>query len=233
MAVTTNGSYIIGDSYVGGIVGENQSGVTLKNCINNGVAAGYDRYIGGIVGYNEYQATIYDCASYLSDYDNSIFRMIVDTWNAKGDYAGGIAGYNDGNIVFAKESEAITVKSVSGIVVGRNYVGGIAGFNDVNGELDVHYTLIGGRIYAYGDCAGGGFGLNASQKLLSQELMIKPRSINGRYYVGGCIGANVVELTADITMDQFRKSILWWNHRLSENLYKSRSAGHIRRWIYP
>ena len=204
VAVTTNGSYIIGNSYVGGIVGENQSGVTLKNCINNGVAAGYDRYIGGIVGYNEYQATIYDCASYLSDYDNSIFRMIVDTWNAKGDYAGGIAGYNDGNIVFAKESEAITVKSVSGIVVGRNYVGGIAGFNDVNGELDVHYTLIGGRIYAYGDCAGGGFGLNASQKLLSQELMIKPRSINGRYYVGGCIGANVVELTADITMDQFR-----------------------------
>lgn len=204
VAVTTNGSYIIGNRYVGGIAGENQGGVTLKNCTNNGVAAGYDCYVGGIVGYNDYQATIYDCASYLSDYDNSIFRMIVDTWNAKGDYAGGIAGYNNGNIIITKDSEAITVKSVSGIVVGRNYVGGIAGFNDVNGELDVHYTLIGGRIYAYGDCAGGGFGFNASEKLLTQELTIKPRSINGRCCVGGCIGANAVELTSDITMDQFR-----------------------------
>ena len=41
-----------------------------------------------------------------------------------------------------------TVKSVSSIVVGGSYVGGVAGFNDVNGSLDVHYTLIGGRIYA-------------------------------------------------------------------------------------
>ncbi len=200
--VTTNASYVIGNSYVGGIVGKNTGEVTIQNCINNGVAAGYDCYIGGITGYND--ATIEDCASYLSDYSSSIFKMIVSTWNATGDFAGGITGYNNGTIKFSASSEKVTVKSVSSIVVGNNYVGGIAGFNDVSGTLDVHYTLIGGRIHAYGDCAGGGIGFNASENLLTQELTIKPSSVQGRYYVGGCIGANVVNLTKNITMDGFR-----------------------------
>lgn len=203
VSTTTNASYVIGKNYVGGIVGKNTDEVTLKDCINNGVVAGYGKYIGGIAGYND-NATISDCASYLSDYDNSIFDMVVSKWEATGDYAGGIAGYNNGKITFSDQSEKITVKSVASIVVGNNYIGGIAGFNDVNGELDVHYTLIGGRIYAYGDCAGGAFGLNASTKTLVQELTIKPQSVQGQYYVGGCIGANVVNLPKDTEMSQIR-----------------------------
>ena len=89
-------------------------------------------------------------------------------------------------------------------MVGKNYVGGIAGFNDQNASIDVHYTLIGGRIYAYGDCAGGAFGLNTSEKVLTSELTIKPQSIQGRYYVGGCIGANVVDLDSNVNMTQIR-----------------------------
>lgn len=203
VSTTTNASYVIGKNYVGGIVGKNTDEVTLKDCINNGVVAGYGNYIGGIAGYNDH-AVISDCASYLSDYDNSIFDMVVSKWEATGDYAGGIAGYNNGKITFSDQSEKITVKSVASIVVGNNYIGGIAGFNDVNGELDVHYTLIGGRIYAYGDCAGGAFGLNASTKTLEQELAIKPQSVQGQYYVGGCIGANVVNLQEDTEMSQIR-----------------------------
>lgn len=201
--VTTNVSYVIGNNYVGGIVGKNTENVTLDNCVNNGVVAGYEKYIGGIVGYND-NATISDCASYLSDYDNSVFNMVVSDWKAVGDYAGGIAGYNNGKITFSGASQKITVKSVASIVVGQNYIGGIAGFNDVGGELDVHYTLIGGRIYAYGNCAGGAFGLNASTKTLEQELAIKPQSVQGTYYVGGCIGANVVDLAQETTMSQIR-----------------------------
>lgn len=202
--VTTNASYVIGKKYVGGIVGENSSGVTLENCVNNGVAAGYEKYVGGIVGYNASGATINDCASYLSDYDNSVFKMITETWDATADYAGGIAGYNNGSIIFSSESTAVTVKSVSSIVVGNNYVGGVAGFNDIKGSLDVHYTLIGGRVYGYEDCVGGGFGFNASADLLTKEMLIRPRSVQGRYYVGGCIGANVVNLSQDVVMDKFR-----------------------------
>lgn len=203
-SVTTNASYVIGKNYVGGIVGMNAKNVTLKNCVNNGVTAGYEKYVGGIVGYNEDSSTILDCASYLSDYDSSIYNMIVKDWKATADYAGGIAGYNDGQIKFTNESEAVTVKSISSIVVGDNYVGGIAGFNDQNASIDVHYTLIGGRIYAYGSCAGGAFGLNASEKVLTSELTIKPQSIQGKYYVGGCIGANVVDLDKDTAMTNIR-----------------------------
>ncbi len=202
--VTTNRSYVIGNNYVGGIVGSNRENVVLKNCINNGLAAGYEKYVGGIVGYNEKNAEIKDSASYLSDYDNSVFDMIVNDWKTTADYVGGIAGYNNGKITFTNESEAITVKSVSSVVVGNNYVGGIAGFNDTDSELNVHYELIGGRIYAYGDCAGGGFGINTSADVLTQKLTIKPRSVQGRYFVGGCIGANVVDLPSDITMSGFR-----------------------------
>ena len=204
VSVTTNANYVIGMNYVGGITGKNSNKVKLQNCVNNGVVAGYKKYIGGIVGYNTKEAEIYDCASYLSDYDGSVFNMIVKTWNATGDYVGGVAGYNNGKITFTTDSQKITVKSVNSIVVGNNYIGGVVGFNDVDGELEVHYTLIGGKIYAYEDCAGGMFGLNASEKVLTKDLVIKPQSVHGRYYVGGCIGANVVDLAADTDMSGFR-----------------------------
>ncbi len=212
---TTNVSYVIGEKYVGGIVGHNAAG-TIANCINNGVVAGYKTYVGGITGANgevrtgeettntSGGATIQDCASYLSDYDSSIFRKIVNDWKATAHYAGGITGYNNGRINFDNNSESIVNKSVSSIVVGENYVGGIAGFNDVDGTLDVHYTLIGGRIYAYGSCAGGAFGFNASPSVLTADLTLQPQSVRGTYYVGGIIGANVVKLSNNVTMNFYR-----------------------------
>ncbi len=203
--VTTNRSYVIGKNYVGGVTGINTHGVTLENCVNNGVAAATEKYAGGIVGYNENRATIKDCVSYLSDYDSSIYNMIVDKWKATGDYVGGIAGYNNGAITFDSSSQKMMVKSVSGIVAGGSYVGGIAGFNDVQGTLDAKYDLIGGRIHGDGDGVGGCFGLNASRSVLTSELVIKPRSVEGRYYVGGVIGANVIDLNGNkVTADGLR-----------------------------
>ena len=211
VSVTTNRSYVVGNECVGGIVGHNTAGVMLSNCINNGVVAGTQkdngdggRYVGGIVGYNANGATIHNCASYLSDYGSSIFNMIVNDWDAKSDYVGGIAGYNNGFIEFTKDSEAITVKSVSSIAVGNNYVGGIAGFNDVQATLDVNYTLIGGQIYAYETCAGGAFGFNASENVARQSLTVKPRSVQGKYFVGGVMGANVLAIDKNTTISGLR-----------------------------
>lgn len=201
ISVTVNAGYVIGENYVGGIVGKNDGSNKIENCVNNGVAAGYSKYIGGIVGYNGERAVISNSVSYVSDHSGGIFRQIVDTWRATGSYVGGIAGYNNGKIEFKDSDNKITVKSVSGIVVGQDYVGGVVGFNDTNGMLDVEYELIGGRIYAYGDCAGGYIGLNASTKILEDDsIAIRPSSIRGIYCVGGCIGANVVELTEDTMM---------------------------------
>ena len=131
--------------------------------------------------------------------------MIVNKWKANCVYVCGIAGYNNGAITFDSASQKVMVKSVSGIVAGGSYVGGIAGFNDVQGILDAEYDLIGGRIHGDGDGVGGCFGLNASKSVLTSELVIKPRSVEGRYYVGGVIGANVVELNGkEVTANGLR-----------------------------
>lgn len=204
VSATVNAGYVIGNTYVGGIIGCNRNGETIRDCINNGVAAGYDCYVGGIVGYNGSASLIADCASYVSDYSGEIFRMIVDTWKATGDCTGGIAGYNDGKITFEKDAQKITVKSISGIVVGEDYVGGLIGFNDTHGTLKVAYTLLAGRIYAYGDCAGGCIGANASTNILTAEnIVLQTESIEGRYCVGGVIGANLVNLQENTVMSGF------------------------------
>lgn len=196
---TVNASYVIGNSYVGGIIGENKGGSTIKNCINTGVAAGYNAYIGGICGANENKAAIINCASYVSDTNNAIYRRVTD-WGAVGSYAGGLTGYNSGTITFSDKDNAVSNRSVAGIVVGRHYVGGLVGYNDTDGTIDINYTLIGGRVAATGDCVGGLVGLNASTKLLEKKLTIKPSSVQGRYYVGGAIGANVVNPGENVTV---------------------------------
>lgn len=196
---TVNASYVIGNSYVGGIIGENKGGSTIKNCVNTGVAAGYNVYIGGICGANENKAAIINCASYVSDTNNAIYRRVTD-WGAVGSYAGGLTGYNSGTITFSDKDNAVSNRSVAGIVVGRHYVGGLVGYNDTDGTIDINYTLIGGRVAATGDCVGGLVGLNASTELLEKKLTIKPSSVQGRYYVGGAIGANVVNPGEDVTV---------------------------------
>lgn len=203
LSVTTNASYVIGQSYVGGIVGVNQGDSKIDNCINTGVAAGYGEYIGGICGANKTTNSgipqILNCASYVSDTHNAIYNMVVG-WKAVGSYAGGLTGYNSGRILFNDQNNKVTTRSVAGIVVGKDYVGGLVGFNDVGGTIDVAYTLIGGRVAATGDCVGGLIGLNAAPALLSKDLTVQPGSVQGRYYVGGAIGANVVNLTQDTTL---------------------------------
>lgn len=196
---TVNASYVIGNSYVGGIIGENKGGSTIKNCVNTGVVAGYNVFIGGICGANENNAAIINCASYVSDTNNAIYRRVTD-WGAVGSYAGGLTGYNSGTITFSDKDNAVSNRSVAGIVVGRHYVGGLVGYNDTDGTIDINYTLIGGRVAATGDCVGGLIGLNASTKLLEKKLTIKPSSVQGRYYVGGAIGANVVNPGEDVTV---------------------------------
>lgn len=196
---TVNASYVIGNSYVGGIIGENKGGSTIKNCVNTGVAAGYNAYIGGICGANENNAAIINCASYVSDTNNAIYRRVTD-WGAVGSYAGGLTGYNSGTITFSDKDNAVSNRSVAGIVVGRHYVGGLVGYNDTDGTIDINYTLIGGRVAATGDCVGGLVGLNASTELLEKKLTIKPSSVQGRYYVGGAIGANVVNPGKNVTV---------------------------------
>ncbi len=206
VSVTANASYVIGNDYVGGIVGENTGNSSIENCVNTGVVAGYGKYIGGICGTNIRRGsddsgvpTVKNCASYVSDTDDSIYQKVLK-WKAVGSCAGGLVGFNSGKIIFNDEGNNITTRSVSGIVVGKDYVGGLVGFNAEKGNIQVSYTLLGGRVAASGDCVGGLIGLNAAEQVLTEALTIQPGSVQGRYYVGGAIGANVVELNGDRTM---------------------------------
>lgn len=199
--VTYNRSYVIGNEYVGGIVGSNQMG-TIQDCVNNGAVAGYNQFIGGIVGYND--GTIQNCTSTVSDNNRAIFNQIVNQWEAKASCVGGLAGYNNGSLVFDNNNSNITVKSVASIVVGQDYVGGIIGFNDQKGKIDVNYDLIGGQVYGYGDAVGGAIGFNASTSSLTSKLTVQPRSITGHYYVGGVIGANMVNLNTNTTINSYK-----------------------------
>ena len=204
--VTTNASYVIGNTYVGGIIGSNSAGSVIERCVNTGVVAGYGKYIGGIVGENAKDAIISDCASYISDTHNEIYNLVT-SWNAIGDFAGGIAGINRGEITFSDIDRKLSARSVSAIVVGRNFVGGVVGFNE--GTLDAtHYELIGGRVAASGDCIGGLVGLNASEALLDGDnaLTIRPAAVSGRFFVGGAIGADVVALSKDATLNHLTVS---------------------------
>ncbi len=204
-SVTRNASYVIGYDYVGGICGRNTGDSTIDDCVNNGVAVGYGKYIGGICGSNEGQnAEINNCASYISDTGGTIYRTIL-AWQATGDYVGGLVGYNSGKIAFNNldsDKPASNINhAVASIVVGKNYVGGLVGFNDAGAEITTEYELISGRIHASGDCVGGLVGLNASTQLMGQAIEIKPNEVQGRYFVGGAIGANLVKLTDDVTMN--------------------------------
>ena len=202
--------YVLGSEYVGGIVGGADEGAdrlllhdgTARVTANAACVIG-NSYVGGICGANEKSASIVNCASYVSDTDGAVYRRVTG-WGASGSYAGGLTGYNGGRIVFDRKTSAVSTRSVAGIVVGRDYVGGLVGYNDADGTIDVDYTLIGGSVFASGDCAGGLVGLNASTSLLGQTLTVKPASVQGRYYVGGAIGANVVDPDTDITVGGLR-----------------------------
>ena len=206
---SVNASYVIGYTYVGGIIGENNQYV--ENCVNNGIAAGYDKYIGGIVGYNDNneedseKSVIKNCASYISDYDKRIYNRIVNEWKAYGSYSGGLAGYNNGNIIFDDINYSYAIKAVSSIVVGNDFVGGFIGFNDVDAHIDVKYALLSGDVYGFGDCVGGLIGMNTSVPVLGAEVTVRPSSVTGKNCVGGAIGANIIKITnADVDMSGYK-----------------------------
>lgn len=201
IANSVNASYVIGNTYVGGIIGMNNQSV--DNCVNNGIAAGYKKYIGGIVGYNDSnekeskKSVIKNCASYISDYDKRIYNRIVNEWQAYGSYSGGLAGYNNGNIIFDDINYSYAVKAVSSIVVGNDFVGGFIGFNDVDAYIDVKYALLSGDVYGFGDCVGGLIGMNTSGAVLEADVTVRPSSVTGKNCVGGAIGANIIKITTD------------------------------------
>jgi len=130
------GSIITYGTYVGGIVGYNNSGGTITNCYNTGTMTvtlesstlAASRMAGGIVGYND-SGTITSC-----------FNTGAITGEVFIKYIGGITGYNTGTITKCYNTGEVTsTTSTTWTNIDIN-VGGIAGHNASSGTITNSYN---------------------------------------------------------------------------------------------
>lgn len=198
-----NEAHVLGNSFVGGIVGENQDGSIISNWKNRGFVGATENYSGGITGWNAgaenpddtIGGEIVNCSSAVPN--SEAVRALAGSELFVADFAGGIAGYNDGVIYGEK-----TLSMISN-VTGGNFVGGIVGYNDMDG--DIHGVKVtGGYVKGTGSFVGGYVGLNTSVKILMGEdgaryLESNPNQVEGNNCVGGTIGANIVAADKNIS----------------------------------
>jgi hypothetical protein len=95
-----------GNSYVGGLAGENRGTVIV--CYAAGIVTGSGNYIGGLVGNNI--SAINNCYAIEKVYGDS----------SVSNYVGGLTGRNSGNITDCR---------TTGIAVGYENIGGLVGYN--------------------------------------------------------------------------------------------------------
>ncbi len=127
-------SYISGQSYVGGVCGNNNDG-TITNCSNTGTVSGQS-YVGGVCGNND-DGTITNC--------NNAGTVNIPTY-AEARF-GGVCGYNDGTMENCNNT---------GSVNGYYEVGGVCGHN---GGIITNCSNV-GVVSGTGDRVGGVSGNN-------------------------------------------------------------------------
>ena len=122
--VTVDNPFIVGSSYVGGIVGMAYTG-KIENCHVTGEIDIEGYYmVGGITGHG--YAKIYDCSVIGEEgWDYSYVGATYKEANLEGDNVGGIVGHNAEN----NDIHNCTVKNVT--VSGTRKVGGIVGITNM------------------------------------------------------------------------------------------------------
>lgn len=159
---------------------------TVENWNNAGVVYATKQYAGGISGYNT--GTIRESVNTVG--------TVTGTYpvNYAADYVGGITGYNHGVIIAANQID----NQVQ--IAGKNYVGGVVGYNEAGAEV-TNYAVSSGSIKGdtkNGSYIGGLAGCNASINMLqntdgsAKKLYVSTQNISGKYFVGGVIGANII-----------------------------------------
>ena len=172
-------------NYVGGVVGQNSSSGTVKNCYNTGNISG-NGSVGGVVGdnvgrvencYNTGTVTgTNDYVGGVVGYNGSIVKNCYNTGavNSSGNYVGGVVGENPTGRV---ENSYNT-----GAVSGGEYVGGVVGYNHSGGSVTNCYNI--GAVSG-GEDVGGVVGYNIS----SVTNCYNTGEVSGNQ-VGGIVGYN-------------------------------------------
>ena len=186
-------SYIYGNKYVGGVVGESAMGGSVTNCYNAGSVTG-NEYVGGVVGWK--YGTVTDCYNAgsvtgneyvggvigFNGYSNSIVTDCYNTGKVYGNRSvGGVIGFNCSSITDCYNTGSVTGNERIGGVVGTNY-----------GMVTDCYNT---NIIAGNKCVGGvvGYGLRDDNTVAD---CYNTGSVTGEEYVGGVVGSGS---SSDIT----------------------------------
>ena len=217
----TGSGYVLGNTFVGGVVGGLSTGTVLNDgAANNSHVFGH-RYVGGVVSFNGAGGSITGMSN----------TGMTAAFGANAAYAGGIVGYNAGTLTdctaaastntatnasrvqllqaMAKGYYADFVGGVAGynadtitwtkdaavstLLNGGSFVGGVVGFNDENAQIIVQNSA---ALTVSGRITGAQDAVGGLVGLNSGTTLpavtVKAELISGRYCVGGVLGANVV-----------------------------------------
>lgn len=171
-----NNGTITGVKYVGGMVGSNEQGATLKNLVNDSSASiTGEQYVGGIAGDNA--GTITTGNEETDETVNLINRGTITGQQ----YVGGVAGSNSGTITNANNDVELNVKDKNQTA---QYFGGIAGVNTgtINKATNTADVNADGATYV-----GGIVGENDGTL---ENMAGNSGNVTGKDYVGGVAGKN-------------------------------------------
>lgn len=217
----TGSGYVLGNTFVGGVVGGLSSGTVLSEGTENRSHVFGHRYVGGVVSYNGENSKI----SGMSNIG------MTAAFGTKAAYAGGIVGYNEGtltNCTAAASTNTATNASrvqllqamaqnhyadfvggvagynagtihwthdaaVSTLLHGGSFVGGVVGFNDEKAQITVQNSA---TLTVSGRIVGAQDAVGGLAGLncgtALPAVTVKAELVSGRYCVGGVLGANVV-----------------------------------------
>ncbi|WP_307999363.1 prepilin-type N-terminal cleavage/methylation domain-containing protein [uncultured Gemmiger sp.] len=217
----TGSGYVLGNTFVGGVVGGLSSGTVLSDGTANSSHVFGHRYVGGVVSFNGSGSTITGMSN----------TGMTAAFGTNAAYAGGIVGYNEGTLenctaaastntatnasrvqllqAMAKGYYADFVGGVAGcnagtitwthdaavstLLHGGSFVGGVVGFNDAGAAITVADSA---ALTVSGRIAGvqdavGGLA-GLNCGTALPAVTVKAELVSGRYCVGGVLGANVV-----------------------------------------
>ena len=224
----TGSGYVLGNTFVGGVVGGLSTGTVLNDgAANNSHVFGH-RYVGGVVSFNGEGGSITGMSN----------TGMTAAFGANAAYAGGIVGYNAGKLIdctaaastntatnashvqllqaMAKGYYADFVGGVAGynagtihwtqtaavstLLNGGSFVGGVVGFNDEKAQITVQNSA---ALTVSGRITGAQDAVGGLVGLNSGTTLpavtVKAELISGRYCVGGVLGANVVAQSMEAT----------------------------------
>ena len=151
---------IVGEGWVGGLVGWNDNG-TIKTSYATGKVEGKSWNIGGLVGRN------------VGTIQTSYATGKVE---GEGNTVGGLVGYNS-------EKGTIKTSYATGKVEGKGSVGGLVGYNSEKGTIKTSYAT--GKVEGK-ERVGGLVGWNYGTIKTSYAT----GKVNGKFWVGGLVGGN-------------------------------------------